>query len=295
MKIYSIFLACVLFAGIFVYILYQNYELKRYQVFLEGRLGETHEMFRRISQDFRDTTQKLDETMRERDDFEQNYYAEKKRMEDFALQIRTIQSTVGVLEKIQNTDEELLKKYSKVYFLNENYTPEKLTEIDSHYTHEAGRTLLAHEGVLPHLKNIMENAKNENIDIKIISAYRSFDEQAFLKISYRVVYGTGANQFSADQGYSEHQLGTAVDFTTSSTDADFYSFNKTSAYSWLLENAYKYGFVLSYPEGNTYYKFEPWHWRFVGRNLAEKLHTDGKYFYDLDQRVLDTYLISLFD
>ena len=47
---------------------------------------------------------------------------------------------------------------------------------------------------------------------------------------------------------------------------------------------YKYGFAISYPAGNAYYKFEPWHWRYVGVELAAKLHNEAKNFYDLDQR-----------
>jgi D-alanyl-D-alanine carboxypeptidase len=117
-----------------------------------------------------------------------------------------------------------------------------------------------------------------------------------LKSTYSVTYGAGtANRFSADQGYSEHQLGTTLDFTTPATGLVFSKFEKTSAYAWLAENGYTYGFVLSYPKNNTYYQYEPWHWRFVGRGLAAKLHADGKRFYDLDQRDIDSYLISFFD
>ncbi|PJC82708.1 hypothetical protein CO006_02150, partial [Candidatus Roizmanbacteria bacterium CG_4_8_14_3_um_filter_35_14] len=61
------------------------------------------------------------------------------------------------------------------------------------------------------------------------------------------------------------------------------------------ENAYKYGFILSYPKQNTYYQFEPWHWRFVGMTLATKLHDTNQYFYNLAQREIDLYLISIFD
>jgi len=110
-----------------------------------------------------------------------------------------------------------------------------------------------------------------------------------------VTYGSGANQFSADQGYSEHQLGTSVDFTIPANGAMFSKFESDPAYSWLVENAHKYGFTLSYPKGNAYYKFEPWHWRFVGVALATHLHNENKYFYDLVQREIDVYLIKLFD
>ena len=117
-----------------------------------------------------------------------------------------------------------------------------------------------------------------------------------MKSTYKFTYGSGtANAFSADQGYSEHQLGTTVDFTTEAIGGAFAGFDKTSAYTWLNENAYRYGFVLSYPKNNTYYVFEPWHWRFVGVALATRLHSENRNFYDLDQREIDQYLISLFD
>ena len=113
-----------------------------------------------------------------------------------------------------------------------------------------------------------------------------------------MTYGSGtANQFSADQGYSEHQLGTTLDFTTPVIKGALLSFAKTTAYTWMNDNAYKYGFVISYPKQNTYYEYEPWHWRFVGRELATYLHNidNGGYFYQLDQRFIDTYLVKIFD
>ena len=130
----------------------------------------------------------------------------------------------------------------------------------------------------------------------MVSAYRSFGEQAALKSSYKVTYGAGtANSFSADQGYSEHQLGTTIDFTTGYLGANFAGFDKSDAYAWLLDNAYKYGFIISYPKTNAYYTYEPWHWRFVGKKLARYLHTTNERFYDLDQRTIDSYLITIFD
>jgi hypothetical protein len=52
--------------------------------------------------------------------------------------------------------------------------------------------------------------------------------------------------------------------------------------------------VLSYPKNNSYYVYEPWHWRFVGVVLSSKLRQEGKNFYDLDQREIDNYLIDIF-
>jgi D-alanyl-D-alanine carboxypeptidase len=138
-------------------------------------------------------------------------------------------------------------------------------------------------------------ARNAGHELRIISGYRSFHEQSSLKNAYTVTYGSGANSFSADQGYSEHQLGTTVDFTTSSLGSNFTKFDESKAFTWLKENAYKFGFILSYPERNGYYIYEPWHWRFVGVKLSAYLHTNNKHFYDLDQREIDSYLISIFD
>jgi LAS superfamily LD-carboxypeptidase LdcB len=216
-------------------------------------------------------------------------------IDSFQGQIEALGGTVGDLEKLAKTDPELLNKYSKVYFLNENYVPLALAEVAEEYTFSDNGNFLIHAEVWPHLKRLLDEARVKKVELLVASAFRSFDTQATLKSGYTVVYGTGANQFSADQGYSEHQLGTSVDFTTKEAGGNFSKFESDPAYKWLTDNAYRYGFVLSYPEGNTYYRFEPWHWRFVGVELATELRRDGKHFYDLEQREIDTYLIKLFD
>lgn len=213
----------------------------------------------------------------------------------FAAQIGQIAGTVGKLDKLSKTDKELLQKYSKVYFLNENYVPEALAPISTEFVYDKDKEIQIHTKVLPYLSNLLMAARNNGLDLKIISGFRSFGEQSVLKGVYTVSYGSGANAFSADQGYSEHQLGTTVDFTNTSVGSSFSGFSKTKEYEWLLENAYKYGFIISYPEENAFYQFEPWHWRFVGRVMAERLHEEKQYFYDLEQRTIDAYLISIFD
>jgi len=237
----------------------------------------------------------LEMTAEERDDFQKKYKREKNRMDDFNSQIDDLLGSVGTLEKLEATDDELLQKYSKIYFLNENYIPESLAKIDPKYTVNQSEDYFFYAKVWPFLEEMMQDAEADDIDIEITSAYRSFAEQSSLKSAYTMVYGTGANQFSADQGYSEHQLGTAIDLTTSKTSSNFAAFEQTPADAWLIDNAYKYGFILSYPKNNGYYQYEPWHWRFVGRDLAKELHADGKNFYDLDQREIDEYQISFFD
>jgi len=209
--------------------------------------------------------------------------------------VRKLSNTVNDLEKIVATDPELLAKYSKVYFLNENYAPSKLATLTTEFVFQKDRTYEVYADVAPFLEDLLKDAQEEGLMLQVASSYRSFSAQAALKSGYRVRFGTGANTFSAEQGYSEHQLGTAVDFTTPTVGGTFVGFDRTDEYAWLTRNAHKYGFILSYPKGNTYYQYEPWHWRFVGEKLAERLHEDEDHFYDIDQRVIDTYLGELFD
>ena len=202
---------------------------------------------------------------------------------------------LGIYDKLSKTDRELLQKYSKIYFLNENYIPSSLATITPEYLYTKNRALSIHSGVLPELTQLLNEASSSNESLLVVSAYRSFGQQANLKSHYLMTYGRGANRFSAEQGYSEHQLGTTVDFTIPALGASFMRIESTSAFVWLTQNAHRFGFVLSYPKNNDYYQYEPWHWRFVGVTLASKLHEENKYFYDIPQREIDTFLVSIFD
>jgi LAS superfamily LD-carboxypeptidase LdcB len=208
---------------------------------------------------------------------------------------RRNEQKIDTLEKLTTIDPELLKKYSKVFFLSENYTPPSTLPIDEEYKIKPDKDLEILEDVYPFLHNLLEDAHEDGIDLRVISAYRSFETQMQLKSTYVTTYGSGANQFSADQGYSEHQLGTTVDFGTPEVPGAYNSFENTTAFTWLIDNAHKYGFILSYPKGNAYYQYEPWHWRFVGQDLARDLKKEGKDFYEMDQREIDEYLIDIFE
>lgn len=211
--------------------------------------------------------------------------------------IEGVTLAMNSLQKLVRTDPQLLQKYSKVFFLNENYTPKSLADIRPEYLFDKNKPQQIESKVWPFLENMIKTASSNGITLNVLSAYRSFSTQAAVKTGYKVTYGAGtANQFSADQGYSEHQLGTAVDFTTPSMGASLTTnFASDNAFGWLTNNAHRYGFILSYPKGNSYYQYEPWHWRFVGITLATKLHDSNQYFYDLDQRTIDGYLLYIFD
>lgn len=279
-------------AGTIGYFGYQNYQLKQVKLSLETELAATKEDFastsRKLTEDIESFRDLLLTTQTERVNAEQDVRKQQEVLD-------AMSKTLGSYERLTNTDRELLAKYSRVYFLNENYSPKLSVTIPSAYTHAPETEKMISAEVWPFLQKMLDDAKAANVDLKILSAYRSFDTQSKLKSAYTVTYGAGSNKFSADQGYSEHQLGTTVDFTTSKLGASFSTFEKTASYAWLTENAYQYGFILSYPKNNTYYIFEPWHWRFVGKALALKLHNENKNFYDITQREINEYLISIFE
>lgn len=238
----------------------------------------------------------LESIKEELNDLADDYRDEKRQNDVFEKQIRDLASTVGTLDKLAQIDKQILQKYSRVSFLNENYIPRKLKEIPSRYTHPSADDEYFLADAYDHLEDLLRAAERAKLDIKVLSAYRSFEYQTELKGQYLVNYGEGANAFSADQGFSEHQLGTSLDFTTSDAGSSLTeAFATTPEYEWLLKNAYKYGFILSYPEGNQFYIFEPWHWRFVGRDLASDLKRDNAHFYDWEQRKIDEYLVNVFD
>lgn len=216
-------------------------------------------------------------------------------VDDIDRDMSRLTGKVRTLERLSTTDSQLLQKYSRIYFLNEHYMPSELVVIDEEYDYPNGKEVSVHALMWPHLEDLLERARRSDIDLMVLSGYRSFAEQTTLKQDYLIRYGTGANQFSADQGFSEHQLGTAVDFTTPELGQNLLGFEDTDAFRWLERNAYRYGFTMSYPKGNEHYVYEPWHWRFVGQDLARHLHRNELSFYDLEQREIDTYLPTLFD
>jgi D-alanyl-D-alanine carboxypeptidase len=243
------------------------------------------------------TTAIADATMYEKSQLTEQLTSKEQEINELRAKYEKLDKKNDTLKKLTTLDKELLQKYSKVFFLNENYTPAKLDNISSSFLFDTKKESDLHEDVIPFLEDMINDADDDNVTIKVVSAYRSFDTQIALKSGYKVTYGAGtANAFSADQGYSEHQLGTTIDLTTPVLGTSLtVSFENTEAFKWLSEYAYRYGFILSYPKGNAYYQYEPWHWRFVGKDLARYLYKNKKNFYDLDQRDINKYLLEIFD
>ena len=125
-------------------------------------------------------------------------------------------------------------------------------------------------------ENMRDAAEQEGLTLTISSGYRSYNYQITLYDEYVKESGKeAADVVSARPGYSEHQSGLCFDLN--SIDDDFAS---SSEGKWVNDNCYKYGFCLRFPEQKeeyTGYKYESWHLRYVGRELAEKLYNNGSW------------------
>ncbi len=124
------------------------------------------------------------------------------------------------------------------------------------------------------LQEMFNDAAQQGVDLAVTSAYRSSRTQALLLDYYKRTLGQAGLAGIAESGHSEHQLGTTVDLSGKSLQYSGTSdaFGKTPEGIWLAENSYKYGFILSYPEGkqqDTGYIYEPWHFRYLGVDTAK--------------------------
>ena len=139
------------------------------------------------------------------------------------------------------------------------------------------------ELVLPDLKALLEAADAAGSGLEVQSAYRSYSYQVST-FDYWVAQDGLAEALatSARPGHSEHQLGTALDFRSAGEGSpaawDVPDWRDTPEGAWLAENAARFGFVVSYPKGKkalTCYTYEPWHYRYVGREVAAAVQESG--------------------
>jgi D-alanyl-D-alanine carboxypeptidase len=136
--------------------------------------------------------------------------------------------------------------------------------------------------VIPDLKRMAQAAAAANAPLSIASGYRSFHNQSVTFRHWQNLQGRAAALISsARPGHSEHQLGTAMDFKARG-GTDPWNLkdwgNQTAAGVWLGANAWRYGFIMSYPRGmigKSCYEYEPWHFRYVGVAEAGAVHSSG--------------------
>ena len=133
------------------------------------------------------------------------------------------------------------------------------------------------------LKAMAKAARKNGTPIGSWSAYRSYKQQVKLFNGYVKAYGyDNTIEFNHRPGHSEHQLGLAIDFMASGADGMLS--DKSATGKWMLKNSWKYGWVLSYPRGDdpehlwnetVCFRYESWHYRYVGRDIAAKIHDAG--------------------
>jgi zinc D-Ala-D-Ala carboxypeptidase len=138
--------------------------------------------------------------------------------------------------------------------------------------------------MIPDLARMAAAASAAGAPLGIASAYRSYDTQVWTFWYWADLLGYDyALHSSARPGHSEHQLGLAIDFESAGGPDPwtYYNFARdTAAGAWLAANAWRYGFIMSYPLGSlarTCYGFEPWHYRYVGVAEAAAIHSSGLY------------------
>ena len=166
---------------------------------------------------------------------------------------------------------------------DKKYIPENLRELNSDSSTRVGLCLT--KEARDQFESLVAKAKEAGNNIKASSAFRSYNYQKILLADAIKNGNKDANTLIAKPGYSEHQLGTAVDVTSKSIDYVGSSsklvakFIETPEAKWMKESASIFGFIESYPLGKesiTGYMYEPWHYRYVGVENAKEIIKTGK-------------------
>lgn len=163
---------------------------------------------------------------------------------------------------------------NKHFYLSESYIPGDLVEMSVQYASKGVK--LSNTAYEP-FKEMANAMKAVGLNMYASSTYRDYSYQVELYEDYVKRDGEEvADTFAARPGHSEHQTGLTADLATSS--GGLKKFGESKEYQWMIENAHHYGWILRYPVGKeciTGYEAEPWHWRYVGKDLAEKVVQSG--------------------
>ncbi len=156
---------------------------------------------------------------------------------------------------------------NKYHGLVSTYVPSNMIQAQG-----CGKPLMVKEAALAY-DLMCEAITKDGIGLSQWTAYRSYSFQKGIYDNYLKHYSQAyTDTFAARPGFSEHQTGLAVD--VSSTNENFSTFEETDSYTWLKQNAYKYGFIIRYPKGKediTGYKFKSWYYRYVGIKTAKTI------------------------
>lgn len=185
----------------------------------------------------------------------------------------TNEENINPKKVINTVNEDYTILVNKTNVLRSNYTPKNLVKLNIEFLSDtSNESRCMEKKAADSLEDLVATAKKENIILIGSSAYRSYKSQ--LRILKEETDKKGvdyADKYVAKPGQSEHQSGLAVDVTNRVR-----CFDKTSKEAqWLANNAYKFGFILRYPDGKeniTGYNYEPWHIRYVGKDIAKEIY-----------------------
>lgn len=163
----------------------------------------------------------------------------------------------------------------RAHALPADYAPDDLVSLPGLGVPILGQDALLRREAAGNLERLVASAAAAGEELTVASAYRSYADQRASYARLVSIYGKGADKTSAPPGHSQHQLGTAVDFTNAAVGYQVRrNFGRTGAAQWLTLHAHEYGFVMAYPlggEAKTGYGWEPWHYRYVGTDNARRI------------------------
>ena len=177
----------------------------------------------------------------------------------------------------------ITKLVNKENALNSDYEPNDLVKVNVESTKD---NIYMSEIAAENLENMFKAAKEDGINLYIVSGYRSSSYQNNLYYSSLKRRGREyTEKYVAKASQSEHQTGLAADISSESIGYKLISaFEHTEEGRWLDKNAYKYGFILRYKKDrveDTGYGFEPWHFRYVGKEIAKYIYENNLILEDL--------------
>lgn len=206
-------------------------------------------------------------------------------IQDKAAFVKDLKAVLEEEKKYPNSgDLPLYFLIDKKHYAPKGYEPKNLKKLTACTNYNISRSDLSlRPDVEANLQIMGEAARKDGITLLVSSTYRSYDYQAKLFQRWVDIDGLEeAERESARPGTSQHQLGSAIDFGSITND-----FINTSQGKWLYNNAWKYGWTLSFPqeyEDITGYRYECWHYRYVGIPAAQ---LQKKYFRNVQQYMLE--------
>lgn len=188
-----------------------------------------------------------------------------------------------------DTSKNILMLTNKYLKLQKDYKPNDLEKINSKYFINSNKSYsMLRKPAKEAFEKLSSDSIKNNTPVYGQSAYRSYERQSILYNKAIKNYGKEkADMDTARPGHSEHQTGLTID-VSSNKQGNMLTFENTPSFTWMQNNAYKYGFILRYPKGKENihgFIYESWHYRYVGQKVAKDMHdnysnlTFDEYYY----------------